>query len=460
MARQSAVSLLIARRVLGVPPVVLAALLLAAGPSGAALAASLKAGQVALAYGIATAQNGGEGPRIVGAGSELFTGDVVTTGARSVAVLTLDDGTRITLRPDTAFKVEAFNIEEHHEQALYRLFKGGLRAVTGFISKRNPNAARLSTTVATIGIRGTEFDARLCGPECAEEARNRPVPAGHAGFVKGQVIARAPGGQRTRLVAAGAPVYTGDSLVTGMESYAVVAFLDKSRVTLLPNTEFRVDQMQYDDARPDEGRGFFNLLRGGLRAVSGLIGHRDPRAYRMQTPVATIGIRGTGYDLFVQGTGATPGGATAPGQDGVYASVWEGEIDFGGGHPLAAGQTALVGAPNTLPLPVPAMPITITQPKPNDVPISVPPPAPSSAAPGQGLYVSCYAGNCAMETPGKTIDLKPGQAGYVGGGGAAEQLKEIPPFMAEDHVYHGIETNQGVNPLGGFPGGGAECSIR
>ena len=458
MAREPAVSLLSGR---GLRCVVLAVTLASAMSAPAAFAAAIKAGEVALSYGVATAQSAGEGVRIVGPGSEIFTGDVITTGARSAAVLTLNDGSRITLRPDTSFTVEAFNTEEHHVQALYRLFKGGLRAVTGFISKRNPNAARLSTAVATIGIRGTEFDARLCGPECAEEAKNRPVPAGHAGFVKGHVIARAAGGARTRLVAAGAPVYTGDSLITGMDSYAVLAFLDKSRVTLLPNTEFRVDQMQYDEAKPEEGRGFFNLLRGGLRAVSGLVGHRDRRAYRMQTPVATIGIRGTGYDLFVQGTGANPGGATAAGQDGLYANVWQGEIDFDGSHPLVEGQTALVGAPNTPPVPVPQMPINITQPKPNDVPITVPPPAPSSSAPGAGLYVSCYAGNCAVETPVNTVDLKPGEAGFVGGaGGGAEQLKEVPPFMAEDHVYHGVETNQGVNPLGGFQGGGGECSVR
>ena len=56
---------------------------------------------------------------------------------------------------------------------------GGLRAVTGLISKAGPDRVRLVTPTATVGIRGTEFDARLCGPECRLEAQGIPaaVPA-------------------------------------------------------------------------------------------------------------------------------------------------------------------------------------------------------------------------------------------------------------------------------------------
>src|SRR3546814_15472343 len=41
--------------------------------------------------------------------------------------------------------------------------------------------------------------------------------------------------------------------------------------------------------------GFFRLLKGGFRAVSGLIGRVDHEEYRVSTPVATIGLRGTEY---------------------------------------------------------------------------------------------------------------------------------------------------------------------
>ena len=235
--------------------------------AGAAWAAD-RAGEVSLARGLATAHAAGSQARILGSGSTLYVGDVVTTGPRSIALLKLGDGSRITLRPDTSFQVEEYNLSDTSPSAVFRLFKGGLRAVTGFMSKRNPNAVRLRTAVATIGIRGTEFDARLCGADCAEEAKQRPTPAGRAGFVKGTVIAKAASG-RARAVTAGGPVYSGDSLVTGNSAYAVVLFRDQSRVTVMPNTEFRVDRLIYEESAPEEGEGFFSLVRGGLRGGAG-----------------------------------------------------------------------------------------------------------------------------------------------------------------------------------------------
>ncbi len=84
------------------------------------------AGEVLLARGAATAQQAGESGRLLGKGSTIFEGDVVTTGLRSVAVLQLLDGTRITLRPGTKFQIESFSVEVGKESAVMSLFKGGL----------------------------------------------------------------------------------------------------------------------------------------------------------------------------------------------------------------------------------------------------------------------------------------------------------------------------------------------
>lgn len=50
---------------------------------------------------------------------------------------------------------------------------------------------------------------------------------------------------------------------------------------------------------PRSSRAFFRLLKGGFRAVSGLIGKANPAEYRVSTPVATIGIRGTDYLVVI-----------------------------------------------------------------------------------------------------------------------------------------------------------------
>jgi len=450
MALQPVLPLLTARWLLALALVV-AAPLVHAG----------EAGEVLAARGVATAFGPSSSARIVGAGTVIFEGDTITTGPRSLAVLKMKDGTRVTLRPESSFLVEKFDTTANAESALFTLFKGGLRAVTGFVSKRNPNAMRLRTSVATIGIRGTEFDARLCGADCAQEAKKRPAPAGRAGFVRGSVIARTAGG-RARAVAAGAPVYNGDTLVTSSGSYAVIAFRDKSRVTLMPDTEFRVERLVFDEAAPEKGEGVFNLLRGGLRAVSGLIGRDRGRGYRMRTAVATIGIRGTGYDAVCQGTCQNPAPDAGPGGDGLYANVWDGDIVIDDTYEVPTGDTVYIGDTGMVPVPIPNMPMPIDVPQPGDVPVEDQPPADSSSNPDNGLYVSCYEGTCAVETPENTVELTPGEAGFVGeGGGPAEQLNEVPPFQAEDPALLAGEMGDALGQYNEtLDTGVRECTVR
>lgn len=454
MARQSDLPLLSRWTCAGA--CALALLVLALGAQAAE-----RAGEVVIARGLATAHIAGAPARILGSGSPLHVGETISTGPRSVALLKLGDGTRMTLRPETSFQVEEYTLSESAPSAVFRLFKGGLRAVTGFMSKRNPNAVRLRTAVATIGIRGTEFDARLCGDDCVEEARQRPAPAGRAGFVKGTVIAKAASG-RARAVKAGGPVYSGDALITGNGAYAVLLFRDQSRVTVMPNTEFRVDRLVYQADKPEEGEGFFSLVRGGLRAVSGAIGKYRRNAYQMRTAVATIGIRGTGYDLYCVGACVNADPAAQSG-DGLYADANSGIIDFDGSNPLSAEEPPVfIGSSGTTPIDVPAMPVPIDVPMPDTIELPpLPAEDPAAANPGDSLMVSCYAGNCSVQTDENTVDLDAGDAARVGlGGGPAEQLQEIPAFQAEDPIYNAVEQGGELLQLFDTSTGteGDECS--
>ncbi|MDE2197198.1 MAG: hypothetical protein KGJ56_08420, partial [Gammaproteobacteria bacterium] len=69
---------------------------------------------------------------------------------------------------------------------------------------------------------------------------------------------------------------------------------------------------------------FFRLIKGGFRALSGLIGHVDHADYAVETPVATIGIRGTGYEVryCASNCGDSSGGS----QQGLYTAVGKGAI--------------------------------------------------------------------------------------------------------------------------------------
>ena len=107
-------------------------------------------------------------------GTKVGEGDVMITGADGFGRLELTDGGEMVLRPNSQLKIEnyRFHADKPSEDSFaYRMLKGGLRTVTGLIGKRgNPNAYVGTTSTATIGIRGTQFDLRLCQGDCGSLA--------------------------------------------------------------------------------------------------------------------------------------------------------------------------------------------------------------------------------------------------------------------------------------------------
>src|SRR3954470_19867940 len=145
-----------------------ACLLLAAAAAGAQVA-----GQVEFSRGVGFAQSAGQTPRTLGRGLELKEGDRLTTSDGGSAIIKMQDGTRMTVRPNSELVISQYQFKENgpDNSMLMQLVRGGFRAVTGLINKSSPNAARIQTSTATIGIRGTDFDARVCSGECGRESQ-------------------------------------------------------------------------------------------------------------------------------------------------------------------------------------------------------------------------------------------------------------------------------------------------
>ncbi len=117
--------------------------------------------------------------------------------------------------------------------------------------------------------------------------------AGRVNFAYGPVTAEAPDGEK-RPLRRGSLINPGDTIHTS-RGRAQVRFTDGAYVSLKPASSFRVDEYRYSGKPDGEERGFFSLLRGGLRTITGLIGRVNNKTYRVSTPAATIGIRGTEY---------------------------------------------------------------------------------------------------------------------------------------------------------------------
>ncbi len=276
-------------------------------------AAAKSVGKVLFAKGVNTADSRGEGTRFLGKGSELFEGDTLTTSGRSYAIIEMKDKGKMTLRPNTVFRIESYKYDAtstkpEKNNAILRLFRGGLRAVTGLIGKRNPRSGmKLISPVATLGIRGTEFDTRLCESDCGQEAaalkakkQRRPRVIGRVAFARGSIKGYGRDGSE-RPILSGATLYRGDELETMAGASAVVVFRDQTRVTVRPKTRFKVQQYRFRKKAPEKNQTVFRLLRGGLRVVTGLIGKQNYKRFKINTPVATIGIRGTNFDLRCEG---------------------------------------------------------------------------------------------------------------------------------------------------------------
>lgn len=145
-----------------------------------------------------------------------------------------------------------------------------------------------------------------------------------------------------RTLADGAPVNSGDTVVTSINTWARMKMTDGAFVVLRANTRFQIADYAYEED-PAKSRSVFNLVRGGFRAVTGLIGKRNNASVSFRTAVATIGIRGTDLEAIDCTDGCPDLGTDV--EPGVYFTVYEGEIDVNG-NPFKQGGSScvLVGA--------------------------------------------------------------------------------------------------------------------
>lgn len=132
---------------------------------------------------------------------------------------------------------------------------------------------------AAFGVSGLSFAQRAQG--YVQEA---------SGNVSAQVGATQPA-----KVEKGQTLVNNATITTAPQSYAVLKFEDGTAVLLKENTAFQIQNYSYNPKAPENANAIFNLVRGGLRMVTGLVTSRNRGALKVATPIATIGIRGTDF---------------------------------------------------------------------------------------------------------------------------------------------------------------------
>lgn len=112
--------------------------------------------------------------------------------------------------------------------------------------------------------------------------------------ISGPLLAKRPDGS-VKVLSLKSEVEQGETLISEKSTYARIKFIDNSEITLRPNTQMVIDNFSYDETKPEKDNAFFSLIKGGLRSITGALGKRNRERVGINTPTATIGIRGTTF---------------------------------------------------------------------------------------------------------------------------------------------------------------------
>jgi hypothetical protein len=163
------------------------------------------------------------------------------------------------------------------------------------------------------------------------------APAARVEFAAGSVTVEAADG-RVRPLQKGATVEEGETVNTN-EGRAQLRFTDDGFISLHSQSVFRIDAYRWSGVTDGSERGFFRLIKGGLRTITGRLAKINKKAYQMSSVVATIGVRGTEYTMQANGD--------------LKGSVTDGEIEVcnaGGCLSVPAGQSYYVADAHTKPI--------------------------------------------------------------------------------------------------------------
>jgi len=95
-------------------------------------------------------------------------GDTLTVTSQSKVQLQFDDDSLFTIPGAAVLRVDAFDLPKSGPgRAVYTLVDGGLRTITGRISKNAQDIYELHTDLATVTVKGSAYAAARCRKACA-----------------------------------------------------------------------------------------------------------------------------------------------------------------------------------------------------------------------------------------------------------------------------------------------------
>lgn len=294
-------------------------------------------GHISFARGSNAAQQAAEPSRLLGQGAEVYAGDNIQTAERSFVIIEFVDGAKVTVRPNSSFSIDQYNNQAGQKKASMVLHQGAVQASTGAIAQQQAENFQIKARETVVTAERADYSVQLCDQQCvqqqAKQAAEAAIIVARIVDIKGMVSAKSStDAAKERSLALGDALYNTDTLYSQKDSYALMVFPDGEKITLQADSQLLIQDYAYHVAGKKDN-ALFRLVKGSMRALTGAIGKENKGSYSVNTPVATIGIRGTGFDLNCVGDCiASPEqqndvAKIQLGQvDGLYSYVWQGEI--------------------------------------------------------------------------------------------------------------------------------------
>lgn len=161
----------------------------------ASAAAQAAAGRVLIAAGDVVALRDGRSIALSD-GAQVESGDTIQVGERSSVQLLMADKAVLALRANTSLALSTYRFDDKGSQSFLTLLRGGLRAVTGLIGKRNNANFKLTTPTSTIGIRGTHFTVVQCNGNCLNSDGSKAADGLFGGVTDGRIVVANGAGEK------------------------------------------------------------------------------------------------------------------------------------------------------------------------------------------------------------------------------------------------------------------------
>ena len=130
---------------------------------------------------------------------------------------------------------------------------------------------------------------RIYEPELVAKKR-----VGYVSRINGRVAA-IDVNDSEQLLQINSAIFEGDRLETGLGAQLQIIMDDGAEVFLKQDSVLKISEYVITGGYGKNSSSIFDLLRGGLRTITGAIGGSALANYQLQTGLATIGIRGTEY---------------------------------------------------------------------------------------------------------------------------------------------------------------------